>query len=71
MNSDMIYVFDKGGIKESGKFDKIEAFRNYREENEQQLNEEVKDEEEEYRKMPSVKMIKKDSSRKQSLKQTD
>ena len=29
MTSDMIFVFDKGGIKEQGKFKEISAFNNY------------------------------------------
>lgn len=31
MNSDMVYVFEKGGIKESGKFKDISMFRDYHE----------------------------------------
>ena len=27
MSSDIIYVFDKGGIKEKGKFNEIEMFK--------------------------------------------
>lgn len=34
MNSDMIYVFDKGGIVERGKFKDISLFKNYTEERE-------------------------------------
>jgi len=32
MNSDMIYVFDKGGISEKGKFNQLKMFKNYKEE---------------------------------------
>lgn len=32
MNSDMIYVFSKGGIAESGKFNQLSAFKNYQQE---------------------------------------
>lgn len=34
MNSDMIYVFNKGGIKESGRFQDISMFKNFVEEKE-------------------------------------
>lgn len=36
MNSDLIYVFDKGGIKESGKFNEISMFKNYVDEKEKE-----------------------------------
>ena len=29
MDSDMIFVFDKGGVKEKGKFSEISHFKNY------------------------------------------
>lgn len=34
MNSDMIYLFDKGGIAEKGKFNEISKFKNYVDEKE-------------------------------------
>ena len=35
MNSDLIYVFNKGGIAEQGKFKQISAFKNYHGEEEE------------------------------------
>lgn len=36
MNSDMIYVFSKGGIAERGKFKDLSMFKNYVDEQEQE-----------------------------------